>query len=32
MLALTEAESSNPRLVVEATLDGLTEARRRLGD
>jgi hypothetical protein len=32
MLALAEAERSTPRLVVEATLDGLTEARRRLGD
>jgi len=31
MLALADAERSNPRLIVEATLDGLTEARRRLG-
>lgn len=32
MLAFADAERSNPRLVAEATLEGLTEARRRLGD
>ena len=32
MLALAEDERGTPRLVVEATLDGLTEARRRLGN
>jgi hypothetical protein len=31
MLALADAERSTPRRVVEATLDGLTGARRRLG-
>jgi hypothetical protein len=29
MLALADSERSNPRLIAEATLDGLTEARRR---
>lgn len=32
MLALADSERGNPRLIAEATLDGLTEARRRLGD
>jgi hypothetical protein len=31
MLALADAERSSPRLIAEAALDGLTEARRRLG-
>lgn len=30
-VAMAKAERSGPRLVAEATLDGLTEARRRLG-
>jgi hypothetical protein len=32
MLALADSERGNPRLIAEATLDGLTEARRRLGN
>lgn len=31
MLAFANSERSRPKLIVEATLDGLTEARRRLG-
>jgi hypothetical protein len=31
MLAFANSERSRPKVIVEATLDGLTEARRRLG-